>query len=351
MHLMHEALTSLREKGVEISETEATAAMAAILLHDVGHGPFSHVFEEAGMLPTGMSHEDISLMMMEEIRDSFQTLKANEVHEGKEIMKLAIAIFKDEYHKHFLHQLISSQLDVDRLDYLCRDSFFCGVTEGSVASARILKMMNVQDGRLVVEAKGIYSVEKFLVARRLMYWQVYLHHTSVAAEQLLIKILQRAKQLKNRGIQLFSSPALQYFLSNKSDTTNLLKWYAQLDDSDLLSAIKVWTNHEDKVLSILCECFTNRQLFKGKLIDEALTPAEHNTLCQEYATRFGVSTEEGKYFFVEHISTSNTYSEKGEAIDILQKDGSVLDIAEASEMLNMENLTYKPQKRYLFHLK
>ena len=351
MHLMHEALTSLREKGVEISETEATAAMAAILLHDVGHGPFSHVFEEAGMLPTGMSHEDISLMMMEEIRDSFQTSKANEVHDGKEIMNLAIAIFKDEYHKHFLHQLISSQLDVDRLDYLCRDSFFCGVTEGSVASARILKMMNVQDGRLVVEAKGIYSVEKFLVARRLMYWQVYLHHTSVAAEQLLIKILQRAKQLKNSGIQLFSSPALQYFLSNKSDTSNLLKWYAQLDDSDLLSAIKVWTNHEDKVLSILCECFTNRRLFKGKLIDEALTPEEHNALCQEYAARFGISTEEGKYFFVEHISTSNTYSEKGEAIDILQKDGSVRDIAEASEMLNMENLTYKPQKRYLFHLK
>ena len=350
MHLMHEALTSLREKGVEISEDEATAAMAAILLHDVGHGPFSHVFEEAGMLPTGMSHEDISLMMMEEIRDSFHC-SDTEVHEGKEIMKLAIAIFKDEYHKHFLHQLISSQLDVDRLDYLCRDSFFCGVTEGSVASARILKMMNVQDGRLVVEAKGIYSVEKFLVARRLMYWQVYLHHTSVAAEQLLIKILQRAKQLTDNGTQLFSSPALQYFLSNKSDTTNLLKWYAQLDDSDLLSAIKVWTNHEDKVLRILCECFTNRRLFKGKLIDEALTPAEHNALCEEYANRFKVSTEEGEYFFVEHISTSNTYSEKGEAIDILQKDGSVLDIAEASEMLNMENLTYKPQKRYLFHLK
>lgn len=351
MHLMHEALTSLREKGVDISDNEATAAMAAILLHDVGHGPFSHVFEEAGMLPTAMSHEDISLMMMEEIRDSFQSSKTEELIEGKDIMNLAIAIFKDEYHKHFLHQLISSQLDVDRLDYLCRDSFFCGVTEGSVASARILKMMNVQDGRLVVEAKGIYSVEKFLVARRLMYWQVYLHHTSVAAEQLLIKILQRAKHLTDKGIQLFSSPALHYFLSQKSDTTNLLKWYAQLDDSDLLSAIKVWSNHEDKVLSILCECFTNRRLFKGKLIDKALTTSEYNTLCEEYATRFGLSKEEGQYFFVEHISTSNTYSEKGEAIDILQKDGTVQDIAEASEMLNMENLTYKPQKRYLFHLK
>jgi HD superfamily phosphohydrolase len=347
MHLMHEAINSLREKGVEISDNEATASMAAILLHDVGHGPFSHVFEEAGMLFHKMSHEDISLMMMTEIKDWFA---ASEIENGEEIMNLAITIFKDEYHKHFLHQLISSQLDVDRLDYLCRDSFFCGVTEGSVASARILKMMNVKDGRLVVEAKGIYSVEKFLVARRLMYWQVYLHHTSVAAEQVLIKILTRAKSLYNSGLQLFCSPALQYFLSNTSDPKDLLTHYAQLDDSDLLSAIKVWINSQDKVLSILCECFTNRQLFKGKLLEAPLTHDEHEQLCQRYAQRFDITMQDAEYFFVEHISTSNTYSEKGEAIDILYKDGSVRDIAEASEMLNMENLTYKPQKRYLFKL-
>jgi HD superfamily phosphohydrolase len=267
-------------------------------------------------------------------------------------MDMAIRIFKDEYPKHFLHQLISSQLDVDRLDYLCRDSFFCGVTEGSVASARILKMMNVKDGRLVVEAKGIYSVEKFLVARRLMYWQVYLHHTSVAAEQLLIKILTRAKQLVANGVELFCSPALGYFLNGLTeDHSRLLFHYAQLDDSDLLSAIKVWSKSKDKVLSILCESFTNRQLFKGKLIEAPLTTAEYNALCQQYALRFGVTQEEAAYFFVEHISTSNTYSEKGEAIDILYKDGSVRDIADASEMLNMETLTFKPQKRYLFHLK
>ena len=354
MHLMHEAITSLREKGIEITEQEATAAMAAILLHDVGHGPFSHVFEEAGMLPSGMNHEDISLMMMYEIRDWFSSsliALPKERAEAASIMNLAIHIFKDEYEKHFLHQLISSQLDVDRLDYLCRDSFFCGVTEGSVASARILKMMNVKDGRLVVEAKGIYSVEKFLVARRLMYWQVYLHHTSVAAEQLLIKILTRAKQLVNSNAELFASPALKYFLLGAANTKNLLKWYAALDDSDLLSAIKVWTNSGDKVLSVLCECFTNRQLFKGKLLESSLTKEEQETLRNEYVARFGVSKADAEFFFVEHISTSNTYSEKGEAIDILHKDGSVRDIAEASEMLNMETLTYKPQKIYLFHLK
>ena len=362
MHLMHEALASLCEKGVEITEQEATAAMAAILLHDVGHGPFSHVFEEAGMLSNGMSHEDISLMMMYEIRDWFsssQIALPKERAEASAIMNLAIRIFKDEHEKHFLHQLISSQLDVDRLDYLCRDSFFCGVTEGSVASARILKMMNVKDGHLVVEAKGIYSVEKFLVARRLMYWQVYLHHTSVAAEQLLIKILTRAKELVNSGVELFASPALKYFLHGAvgekskflTHNSELLYWYAALDDSDLLSAIKVWANSGDKVLSVLCECFANRQLFKGQLLESSLTEEEREALRNEYVARFGVSKAEAEYFFVEHVSTSNTYSENGEAIGILFKDGSVRDIANASDMLNMETLTYKPQKRYLFKLK
>ena len=344
MHLMNDAITALREKGVNITDDEATAAMAAILLHDVGHGPFSHVFEEAGLLPTGISHEDISLMMMEHIRDSFT------ICEYSDIMNLAIAIFKDDYPKHFLHQLISSQLDVDRLDYLCRDSFFCGVTEGSVASARILKMMNVKDGYLVVEAKGIYSVEKFLVARRLMYWQVYLHHTSVAAEQLLIKILTRAKLLIANGMNLFCSPALKYFLSGNINYNDLLKYYSQLDDADLLSAIKVWGESEDIILSTLSNCFTNRQLFKGKLIDAPLSDDQYQALCQQYVSHFGVANEEASFFFVEHVSTSNTYSENGESIGILYKDGVVRDIAEASDMLNMETLTYKPKKRYLFAL-
>ena len=348
MHLMREAIGSLREKGVEITDNEATASMAAILLHDVGHGPFSHVMEHT--LVEGITHEEISLMMMEKMRDEL-------AEQDRELLNLAIAIFKDEYPKHFLHQLISSQLDVDRLDYLCRDSFFCGVTEGSVASARILKMMNVTaDGHLVVEAKGIYSVEKFLVARRLMYWQVYLHHTSVAAEQLLIKILERAKALAKQGVELFCSPALHYFLYNRITSEvfvqnpNALNQYAMLDDADLLSAIKVWIGCEDKVLSELCQCFTNRRLFKGKLLDQPLSQEQVEVLSEQYAERFGINKADAHYFFVEHVSTSNTYSEKGEAIGILYKDGMVKDIAEASDMLSMESLTFKPQKRYLFRL-
>jgi HD superfamily phosphohydrolase len=348
MHLMREAIGSLREKGVEITDNEATASMAAILLHDVGHGPFSHVMEHT--LVEGITHEEISLMMMEKMRDEL-------AEQDRELLNLAIAIFKDEYPKHFLHQLISSQLDVDRLDYLCRDSFFCGVTEGSVASARILKMMNVTaDGHLVVEAKGIYSVEKFLVARRLMYWQVYLHHTSVAAEQLLIKILERAKALAKQGVELFCSPALHYFLYNRItsevfvQSPNALNQYAMLDDADLLSAIKVWIGCEDKVLSELCQCFTNRRLFKGKLLDQPLSQEQVEVLSEQYAERFGIDKADAHYFFVEHVSTSNTYSEKGEAIGILYKDGMVKDIADASDMLSMESLTFKPQKRYLFRL-
>ena len=348
MHLMREAIGSLREKGVEITDNEATASMAAILLHDVGHGPFSHVMEHT--LVEGITHEEISLMMMEKMRDEL-------AEQDRELLNLAIAIFKDEYPKHFLHQLISSQLDVDRLDYLCRDSFFCGVTEGSVASARILKMMNVtSDGYLVVEAKGIYSVEKFLVARRLMYWQVYLHHTSVAAEQLLIKILERAKVLAKQGVELFCSPALHYFLYNRITSEvfvqnpNALNQYAMLDDADLLSAIKVWIGCEDKVLSELCQCFTNRRLFKGKLLDQPLSQEQVEALSEQYAERFGIDKADAHYFFVEHVSTSNTYSEKGEAIGILYKDGMVKDIADASDMLSMESLTFKPQKRYLFRL-
>ena len=348
MHLMREAIGSLREKGVEITDNEATASMAAILLHDVGHGPFSHVMEHT--LVEGITHEEISLMMMEKMRDEL-------AEQDRELLNLAIAIFKDEYPKHFLHQLISSQLDVDRLDYLCRDSFFCGVTEGSVASARILKMMNVTaDGHLVVEAKGIYSVEKFLVARRLMYWQVYLHHTSVAAEQLLIKILERAKALAKQGVELFCSPALHYFLYNRITSEvfvqnpNALNQYAMLDDADLLSAIKVWIGCEDKVLRELCQCFTNRRLFKGKLLDQPLSQEQVEVLSEQYAERFGINKADAHYFFVEHVSTSNTYSEKGEAIGILYKDGMVKDIADASDMLSMESLTFKPQKRYLFLL-
>ena len=349
MHLMQEAINVLSQKGIGVSNAEAQAAMLAILLHDVGHGPFSHVMEHT--LVDGITHEEISLMMMQQIK---KDMLHGQLPTYAEALDLAIKIFKDEYPKHFLHQLISSQLDVDRLDYLCRDSFFCGVTEGSVASARILKMINVVDNHLVVEAKGIYSVEKFLVARRLMYWQVYLHHTSVAAEQLLIKILQRAKQLARKGEELFCSPALHYFLYQHITAEVMqtqdaaLYWYTMLDDSDLLSAIKVWSTLQDTTLRELCLAFTNRRLFKGERINDALSNEQRLGLINRYMEQFNISEQDAEFFFVEHVSTSNTYSENGESIGIFFKDGSVRDIAEASDMLNMETLTYKPQKRYLF---
>jgi len=341
MHLMHEAIVSLRMKDVEITEEEATSAMIAILLHDIGHGPFSHVLEHT--LVDGVTHEDISLLMMERINQDLN---------GR--LEMAIDIFKNDYPKHFLHQLISSQLDVDRMDYLCRDSFFTGVQEGRVASERLLKMLDVRDDRLVVQIKGIYSVEKFLVARRLMYWQVYLHKTSVAAEQQLIQILSRAKELARGGKELFCSPALRYFLYQKvnfdcfSPTSEALEQYALLDDTDVLSAIKVWISNEDKVLSALSKSFINRRLFRGELLEAPLTEKQIAALNSEYAKALGVSEKEARYMWCEHVSTSNTYSEKADTIDILYSDGTVRDIALASEILDLEALTRKPTKRYLF---
>ena len=348
MHLMQEAIRSLRLKGVDITEQEETAAMIAILLHDIGHGPFSHVLEHT--IVDGVTHEDISLLMM---------LRINEDLHGQ--LDTAIAIFKNEYPKHFLHQLISSQLDVDRMDYLCRDSFFTGVQEGRVASERLLKMLDVRDDKLVVQIKGIYSVEKFLVARRLMYWQVYLHKTSVAAEQHLIKILSRAKELARESREwrvesgeLFCSPALRYFLYQNVTFADFgvhseaLEQYALLDDNDVLSAIKAWISSEDKVLSTLSKSFINRQLFRGELLDAPLTDAQKKELNQTYAKALGLTEEEAQYMWSEHVSTSNTYSEKADSIDILYSDGRVRDIAEASEILDLESLTRKPIKRYIF---
>ncbi len=341
MHLMHEAVASLRLKGVEITPEEETSAMIAILLHDIGHGPFSHVLEHT--IVDGVTHEDISLLMMERI---------NEDLHGQ--LSMAIAIFKNEYKKHFLHQLISSQLDVDRMDYLCRDSFFTGVQEGRVASERLLKMLDVRDDKLVVQIKGIYSVEKFLVARRLMYWQVYLHKTSVAAEQHLIKILSRAKELAHSGKELFCSPALRYFLyqhvtfADFGTHSEALEQYALLDDNDVLSAIKAWISSDDKVLSLLSESFINRRLFRGELQDAPVTEEQKRALNKHYAQLLGISEQDAEYMWSEHVSTSNTYSEKDDSIDILYSDGTVRDIADASEILDLEALTRKPKKLYIF---
>ena len=364
MHLMQEAITSLRLKGVEITEEESTAAQIAILLHDIGHGPFSHVLEHT--LVDGVTHEDISLLMMERINNDLMMCYAPNDAAKLPIdgpLDLAIAIFKNEYPKHFLHQLISSQLDVDRMDYLCRDSFFTGVQEGRVASERLLKMLDVRNDKLVVQIKGIYSVEKFLVARRLMYWQVYLHKTSVAAEQHLIKILSRAKELarsQESGVKsqdLFCSPALRYFLYQPvtfemfGPQSEALEKYALLDDNDVLSAIKAWISSDDKVLSALSESFINRRLFRGELLEAPLTDAQKAELNKQFAVRLGVTEKEAEYCWSEHVSTSNTYSEKADSIDILYSDGTVRDIAEASEILDLKALTRKPIKRYLFKMR
>ena len=358
MHLMQEAVHSLRQKGVEITEEEETGAMIAILLHDVGHGPFSHVLEHT--IVDGVTHEEISLLMMLRINEDLK-FKIYDFKFGEKPLDMAIAIFKNEYPKHFLHQLISSQLDVDRMDYLCRDSFFTGVQEGRVASERLLKMLDVREDRLVVQVKGIYSVEKFLVARRLMYWQVYLHKTSVAAEQHLIKILSRAKELarkpsavSHQTSELFCSPALRYFLYQPismrdfSLYSEALDQYALLDDNDVLSAIKAWISSDDKVLSVLSRSFIDRRVFRGELIEKPLSEAQKADLNKTYAEALGVSEEDAQYLWSEHVSTSNTYSEKADTIGILYNDGKIRDISEASEILDLKALTYKPVKRYLF---
>ncbi len=344
MHLMGEAISQLRLQGLEISDEEADAAKAAILLHDIGHGPFSHVLENT--LVQGINHESISLLMLEKINEAFC---------GK--LDKAIAIFQNKYEKLFLHQLVSGQLDVDRLDYLCRDSFFCGVSEGMVGSSRILKMLHVKDGRLVVEAKGIYSIEKFLVARRLMYWQVYLHKTAVAAEKLLTNILKRAKALAAEGAELFCSPALHYFLYQQIDkekfmrSEQALEQFVHLDDSDIISAIKVWTKHPDIILSTLCQAFTNRKLFKVEVREQPFDKAQKAARTAQYAAFFGISKSDAAYFIGEETVSTDTYDPSNDRINILYKDGTVKDIADASDMLNISVLTKKVEKYYFCYYK
>lgn len=341
MHLMGEAIHRLQDAGHDITPEEETAAQASILLHDVGHGPFSHTLEQS--IVQNISHEEISLWMMNEI---------NRQMNGQ--LELALHIFTNQYEKHFLHQLVSSQLDVDRLDYLSRDSFFCGVSEGIIGAARIIEMLNLHNDKLVVEAKGIYSIEKFLVARRLMYWQVYLHKTSIAAEKMLTNILKRAKELASQGSELFASPALHFFLYppkfgtelNKSDET--LENFALLDDADILTAVKVWSNHSDFVLSTLSRNFTNRILFKVEILTNKEKGEEfRSNYLKKYQQSFGISEYEAGYFIGEEVVSTDTYSPEDDTIDILLKDGTIKDIADASDMLNIQVLTKKVEKHYM----
>lgn len=337
MHLMGLALETLKSKDVSISPEEEEAAVIAILLHDIGHGPFSHSLEHT--LVQGVSHEHISSLIMKEM---------NEMFGGK--LSTAIAIFKDKYSKRFLHQLVASQLDTDRMDYLNRDSFFTGVSEGVISFDRIIKMLNVANNGLVVEQKGIYSIEKFLIARRLMYWQVYLHKTVLSAEQLLIKILQRAKELANRGQHIFSTTALAHFIHNKVTKEDFFKdkvhleWFTLLDDTDILATIKMGVKHDDIVLSKLCDQFMNRKLYHVELSNNMPTEERLFELRQSAIQRFGISAADAHYFVFTLAVENSAYDLSEGNINILMKDGTVQDITMASDLSNLEMLAKKVKK-------
>ena len=340
-HLMSEAIMSLQQKGNFIFDSEAEAVEAAILMHDIGHGPFSHVLENT--LISGISHEDISLLMMEQV---------NRDLDGQ--LKLAINIFKGEYPKNFLHQLISSQLDMDRLDYLRRDSFYTGVTEGNIGSARIIKMLNVVDDSLVVESKGIYSLENYLTTRRLMYWQVYLHKTAVACEKVLVNTLLRAKDLSRQGRNIFAPPSLRYFLQNEVDTywfnahEEALLMYEDLDDNDIWSAMKAWKYSDDKILSTLATDMLDRHIFKVEVNEAPVSEERINNLAVDIADKMGITPSEARRYMMS-INTiqKDMYNVDDDSITILYKDGSTKDISEASELLNVQLLSKKIRKYYL----
>ncbi|MDO4164642.1 MAG: HD domain-containing protein [Bacteroides sp.] len=339
-HLMSEAIQHLTAKGNFIFDSEAEAVQAAILMHDIGHGPFSHVLENT--IVQGVSHEDISLLLMERI---------NKDMNGQ--LTLAIQIFKDEYPKRFLHQLVSGQLDMDRLDYLRRDSFYTGVTEGNIGSARIIKMLDVKDDRLVVESKGIYSIENFLTARRLMYWQVYLHKTSVAYERMLISTLLRAKELASQGVELFASPALKFFLYQNVNRETFysnpecLENFIRLDDNDIWTSLKVWCSHPDKVLSTLSSGMTNRNVFKVEISVEPVSEERKKELTLQISKQLDIPISEARYFISTPSIEKNMYDPADDSIEIIYKDGSTRNIAEASDMLNISLLSKKVKKYYL----
>lgn len=341
MHLMQLAIGVIRKKGHPISREEERAALIAILLHDVGHGPFSHALEYD--IVNGVSHEQITVYFMKALKLEFP--------ENEDDLERAFMIFSNTYHKRFLHQLVSSQLDMDRLDYLTRDSFFTGVSEGIVGTERIIEMLNVHHDQLVVDEKGIYSIEKFLVARRIMYWQVYLHKTTVSGEFMLINILRRAKHLIREGKELFGSPALLYFMKNdvsKSDFENnpiVLQTFAQLDDFDIMGAIKVWQFNEDKVLSILSSHLVNRKLHKVEVTKEPVSPDRIQFEYELVRNQFQLNDEEVKYLVFHEQLTNNAYSQVKQNINLLMKNGTVMEISKASDNLNISALA-KPVEKY-----
>ena len=342
-HLMRQAISVLRLKGIEITEEEAEAVTVAILLHDIGHAPFSHVLENTLV---DISHEEISLLLMNEL---------NRIFERK--LDLAIQIFTNNYKKHFLHQLVASQLDMDRLDYLSRDSFFTGVAEGTIGIERIIKMLNVWNDKLVVDVKGIYSIEKFLISRRLMYWQVYLHKTVVSAESLLINVLKRAKELSAAGETIYSTPTLKIFLNNDFtprdfkvnrivEGKDVLTWYSLLDDNDLMVSVKEWQFHKDLVLSYLAKSLANRKLFRIQLNSTSVSQEKKNQILKKIEKKFTIDKKLSEYFVMTGEITNNAYNKHDEKILVLDKSGKTKDMQQASD-INLSALTKTVRKYYL----
>jgi hypothetical protein len=337
VHLMQSAINTIRSKGHDISEEEARAVKVAILLHDLGHGPLSHSLESKWA--DDYNHENLTLLMMHML---------NEQWEGQ--LELALQIYQNKHPKRFLHQLVSSQLDVDRLDYLRRDSFFTGVSEGVIGSDRIIKMLSVKDDQLVVEAKGIHSIEKFLIARWIMYWQVYFHKTVVSAEQLISRIIQRAKELLVQGVKLPASEPLLYFLNNRyrDDTREgMVRMFSKLDDTDLDVAIKSWSENHDRVLSMLCKNMLRRSLFKIRLQKEPFSEGQVQAAREEALKMLDLSREELDYFVFTRSITNKAYSLSGDQIKILYKDKQVKDVGEASDMLSLPVLSKIVKKYFL----
>lgn len=342
MHLMQKAIQVLCFKGVDISEDEKDALLIAILLHDIGHGPFSHAMEHS--IVNSVHHEEISLLLMEQLNKEFN---------GS--LTLAIEIFKGNYPRKFMYQLISGQIDMDRADYLKRDSFYTGVAEGNINSERIITMLNVVDDELVIEEKGIYSVEKFLVARRLMYWQVYLHKTSLVAEQLLIRVLKRAKELALQGTKLQASAALSFFVKNEISIADfndeVLDRFAKLDDYDIVSAMKEWMNEDDFVLSNLCKMIINRDLLKIKIKNKKIATKKLQNETQSLMNEYKISKEEASYFVFSGEISNQAYKTTSQNINILMKTGKIQDVVKASDQLNLKALSKPVTKYYICYPK
>ncbi len=347
IHLMRQAVASLKLKGHSISEEEAEAVTIAILLHDIGHGPFSHVLEHSLV---EIPHEELSSILIKELNKEFNYR-----------LEPVIEIFENRYHKKFLHQLVSGQLDMDRLDYLARDSFFTGVAEGVVGVDRIIKMLEVHDDQLVVEAKGVYSIEKFLIARRLMYWQVYLHKTVLAADSQLLNLLTRARYLISRGADLFATPSLRVFLMNKFNAsdfienrkinrTGLLEHFTNLDDTDLMASVKDWQHHPDFILSYLARGLAQRKLFAGRIIAEPMLNRELAEMQEKICWHLGVDLEETGYFLVHKEVSNSAYSELTGSILIADKHDRIKDIREASD-INLSVLTKQVRKFFVSYPK